>query len=123
MVLGANSGRNEDRRMLRDDIAQGQPVNRPIPAYHHRQPVYSDDSEEEDEFVFADHKPTRGSGRQVLDFDRDGGDFRLKVDIPYFSGNLNIEDFINWIVDIDKFFDFMEVPEEKRVRLVACRRK
>ena len=37
------------------------------------------------------------------DFDRDGGDFRLKVDISYFNGNLNIEDFINWLPDIDKF--------------------
>ena len=47
----------------------------------------------------------------------------MKVDIPFFSGNLNIEDFINWVADIDRFFDYMEVSEERRVRSVACRLK
>ena len=55
--------------------------------------------------MFADHRPARGGGRNISDFDRDGGDYRLKVDIPYFNSNLNIEDFINWLADIDKFFD------------------
>ena len=45
--------------------------------------------------MFVDHRPARGGGRNVHDFDRDGGDFRLKVDILYFNGNLNIEDFID----------------------------
>ena len=94
----------------------------PVPVYNHRQLIYSDDLEEDDEFkkVFADHRPTRGGGRNVYEFDRDGGDFRWKVDIPYFNGNLKIEDFIDWLADINKFFDYMEVPEEKRVRLVMC---
>ena len=94
MALGANKGRNKDKKGLRDDVTQGQPVNRPIPTYNHRQLVYSVDSEEEDEFVFANHRPTRGGDRNVRNFDRDGGDFRLMVDIPFFNGNLNIEDFI-----------------------------
>ena len=36
---------------------------------------------------------------------------------------MNIEDFIDWLANIDKFFDYMGVSEEKRVRLVACRLK
>ena len=94
-----------------------------MPAHHHRQPVYSDDSEEEEDFLFGNHQPARGGGRNARDYEKYGGDFVLKVDIPFFSGNLNIDDFIDWVADIDRFFDYMEVPEEKRVRLVACRLK
>ena len=45
LVIGANKGRNEDRRRPREDVTQGQLVNRPVPAHHYRQPVYSDDLE------------------------------------------------------------------------------
>ena len=117
-------GGNNDRRRLRNEVAQGQPVNRHVLAYHRRQPVYSDDSEEEEEdFMYADHKPARGGARHSRDYERDNGDFKLKVDIPFFNDNLNIEDFIDLIAEIDKFFDYIEVPKEKRVRLVACRLK
>ena len=44
LAIGANRGRNEDKRAPREDVAQGRPVNRPIPAHHRRQPAYSDDS-------------------------------------------------------------------------------
>ena len=70
--------------------------------------------------MFGNHQPIKGDGRYVRDHERNCSDFRLKADILFFSGNFNIEDFI---ADIDKFLDYMEVPEEKRVRLVACRLK
>ena len=36
LVLGANRSRNKGRRRLRDDVAQGQPVNKSILVYYRR---------------------------------------------------------------------------------------
>lgn len=47
----------------------------------------------------------------------------MKVDVSTFSGNLDIEDFLDWIVEIGKFFNYIDIPEEKRVKLVASRLK
>ena len=63
-IIGANRGRNEDMRGPRDDVAQGQLVNRLVPARHRRQPVYSDDSKEEEDLLYADQRPARGGGRR-----------------------------------------------------------
>ena len=125
MALDANGDRVDDRQLPRADNAQGQPLNRPVPmpAHYHRQSVYNDELGDEEDFLFGNYQPARGGGRHVRDYERDGGDFRLKVDILFFSSNLNIEDFIDWMTDIDRFFDYMEVLEEKRVRLVAYRLK
>ena len=70
--------------------------------------------------MFSNHQPARGSGRYIPDYARDRGDFRLKVNIPSFSGSLNIDELLDWVAQVDKFFDYMEVPEEKIVKLVAC---
>ena len=72
-------------RRLRDEVTQGQPVNRPVLAHHCRQPFYSDDSEEDEDFLYADRRPARGGGRRDQGYEKDSRDFKLKVDIPFFQ--------------------------------------
>ena len=55
LAICVNRNKNDDRRWPRDEVAQGPPVNRHVPAHHYRQPVYSDDSEENEDFLHADH--------------------------------------------------------------------
>ena len=45
----------------------------------------------------------------------------LKIDIPEFHGGLLPEEFLDGIVTIEEILEFKEVPEERRVPLVATR--
>jgi len=36
--------------------------------------------------------------------------YKMKVNIPSFSGNLDIEFFLDWIYDVYKFFDMVIFP-------------
>ena len=39
----------------------------------------------------------------------------MKVEIPFISGNLDIESFLDWIYEVDKFFDMNYVPMKKSI--------
>jgi hypothetical protein len=48
---------------------------------------------------------------------------REKIDIPMYEGNLDIEELLDWIRAMDKYFDYEDVEEEKKVRHVVTRLK
>lgn len=43
----------------------------------------------------------------------------MKMDLPTFEIHLHIKDLFGWQAGVERFFDYMEVPEDKKVKLVA----
>lgn len=52
----------------------------------------------------------------------DYGQYHVRMKIPLFDGNFHIQE-IDWLSEVDKFFDIMDVPEHRKVKLVAIRLK
>jgi hypothetical protein len=48
---------------------------------------------------------------------------RPKVEVPMYEGNLNVEELIDWINSLDKYFDYEDVDEGNKVKYVVTRIK
>lgn len=40
-------------------------------------------------------------------------EFKLKMDMPTFNGTLHIENFIEWMIEVERFFDYMNIEGGK----------
>jgi len=49
--------------------------------------------------------------------------YRMKIDLPSFNGHLQIEDFLDWVMEVERFFDYMSIHEDRKVKLVAYKFK
>ena len=52
-----------------------------------------------------------------------GATSRLEPEFPTYDGSLIIEHLIDWISELDKYFEYDEIEEDKRVRLALIRLK
>ena len=50
-------------------------------------------------------------------------DFKMKVDLSNFSGKLDVEAFLDWVKNVESFFEYMEMVEDKKVKMVALKLK
>jgi hypothetical protein len=48
---------------------------------------------------------------------------RAKIEVPMYEGNLDVEELLDWIRSMDKYFDYEDADGEKRVRHVVTRLK
>ena len=51
--------------------------------------------------------------------DRSHHDFRL--DIPDFEGQLDPDIFLDWLQTVERIFEFKDIPEDRKVKLVALK--
>jgi hypothetical protein len=54
-------------------------------------------------------------------FSRLGG--RAKIEVPMYEDNLDAKELLDWIISMDKYFDYEDVDEERRVRHVVTKIK
>ena len=52
-----------------------------------------------------------------------GATSRLKPEFLTYDGSLIAEHLIDWISELDKYFEYDEIEEDKRVKLVVTRLK
>jgi hypothetical protein len=48
---------------------------------------------------------------------------REKMDIPMYEGSLDVEELLDWIRALDKYFDYEDVEEDKKVKHAITRLK
>ena len=48
-----------------------------------------------------------------------GSSSRLKLEISIYDGSLKDENLIDWINEMDKYFEYEEIDENKRVKFVV----
>ena len=46
-------------------------------------------------------------------------DFKAKS--PEFEGKLDPEDFLDWLHTVERVFEYKDIPEDKKVKLIALR--
>jgi len=45
----------------------------------------------------------------------------FKVEVPEFEGKLDPEDFLDWLHTVERVFEYKDIPEDKKVKLIALR--
>ncbi|VFQ83150.1 unnamed protein product [Cuscuta campestris] len=80
-----------------------------------------DTPEESDEELDEEVQATGNSSNITNGSSCDKGTSDFKVDIPTYEGKNDPDKFLKWLETVERVFDFKDVPEEKKVKLVALK--
>jgi len=113
-----NNQRREDERVRENYKERINPAreHNPIPR---RQLAYEEELSDDEEYAERILRPNRQGYHNMGE--RKPQSFRMKMDLPSFNGQLQIEGFLDWLAIVERFFDYMEIPEDKKVKLVTYR--
>ena len=75
--------------------------------------------EDEKENPFAGHRRRRE--KLLVSYNSNRWESGFKLDIPEFKGCLQSKEFLDWVVAVEEILEFKEVPQDKRVSLVATK--
>uniref|UniRef100_A0A6N2MPZ8 Retrotransposon gag domain-containing protein n=1 Tax=Salix viminalis TaxID=40686 RepID=A0A6N2MPZ8_SALVM len=94
------------------------------PAREHNPPprrhlAYEEELSDDEEFAERILRPNRQGYHNMGG--REPQAFRMKMDLPSFNGQLQIEGFLDWLAVVERFFDYMDIPEDKKVKLANGR--
>lgn len=82
-----------------------------------------DDEESESEGTFNNPFHNRNPRHEAPVRENQRWDGHFKIEIPEFSGSLQVEEFVDWLNTVERIFEFKEVPENMKVKLVAIKLK
>ena len=68
-------------------------------------------------------EPPRPDEDEAISQVTEGSRGRDKVKAPCFGGSLNPEDLLDWIGDMEKYFEWKEIKDPRRVRFTCTRLK
>ncbi|GJS14343.1 heterogeneous nuclear ribonucleoprotein 1 [Tanacetum coccineum] len=121
-IAGLTTHENEDQpvfdvpRRPNRGRGNGRPQRQPFQQHNYG----GEDSDVENEY--EDEREVRGmhfGHKGAADFD-----YRQRAkDVPTFHGSMNVEDFMDWMSELDTFFKLYEIPMDNRVNLVAYKLK
>ena len=43
----------------------------------------------------------------------------MKVELPSINGNVSVEKYMDWVSEVEKYFDYMGTSNDKQVCLMA----
>lgn len=116
LTLSGNYRRPEVTAVNARGVAHGALIakqNYHRPARHH--PNCNDESEDNDVLKLNKNLPIR---RQ-----EDCEDYHIKTNIPPFHGNLYVEEFLDWLTEINCFFDLTKTLSSTNMKIVAYKLK
>jgi hypothetical protein len=92
-------------------------------AMQRRAPAAQDDSDVENEEVEIEEDAGEDVAEECLLKDVVKLGARENMGVPMYEGNLDVEELLDWIISMDKYFDYEDVDEGRKVRHAVTRLK